>query len=52
MASYLASFAFGVPQPTATCLVGNAAGELRGGMSVVDYYVRMSRSEHFRTRIP
>jgi hypothetical protein len=52
MATYLASFAFGVPQQSASCLVGNAAAELRGGMSLIDFYVRMARSEHFRTRVP
>jgi hypothetical protein len=52
MATYLASFAFGVPQQSASCLVGGAAAELRGGMSLVDFYVRMARSEHFRTRVP
>jgi hypothetical protein len=52
MATYLASFAFGIQQKSASCLVGNAAAELRAGMSIVDFYVRMARSEHFRTRIP
>jgi hypothetical protein len=52
MATYLASFAFGVPQQSASCLVGNAAAELRGGMSLIDFYVRMARSEHFRVRVP
>jgi hypothetical protein len=52
MATYLASFAYGVPQQSATCLVGNAAAELQAGMSIVDFYVRMARSEHFRTRVP
>ncbi len=52
MATYLASFTFGVPQRSAACLVNNAAAELRGGMSLVDFFVRMARSEHFRTRTP
>jgi hypothetical protein len=52
MATYLASFAHGVPQQSASCLVGNAAAELQGGMSIVDFYVRMARSEHFRIRVP
>ena len=52
MATYLASFAYGVPQQSASCLVGNAAAELQGGMSIVDFYVRMARGEHFRIRVP
>jgi hypothetical protein len=52
MASYMAAFAFGVSQPNASCLVKAATDELRGGMSLVDFYIRMARSEHFRTRSP
>jgi hypothetical protein len=52
MASYMAAYALGVNQPNASCLVQSAANELRGGMSLLDYYIRMSRSEHFRTRLP
>jgi hypothetical protein len=52
MASYMAAFAFGVSQSNASCLVRAAADELAGGMSLVDFYVRMSRSEHFRSRLP
>ena len=48
----MTEFAFGVPQTSASCLVENAAAELRGGMSLVDFYVRMARSEHFRIRVP
>jgi hypothetical protein len=52
MASYLSAFAFGVNQPNASCLVRNATTELRNGtLSVVDFYIRMARSEHFRSRI-
>ena len=52
MASYLSAFAFGVNQPNASCLVRNATNELRGRhLSVVDFYIRMARSEHFRSRI-
>ena len=40
------------PRRPASCLVGNAAAELRAGMGIVDFYVRMARSEHFRTRVP
>jgi hypothetical protein len=52
MASYIAAFAFGVSQPNASCLVRSATEELKGGMSLVDFYIRMARSEHFRTRLP
>jgi hypothetical protein len=52
MASYMAAYALGVSQPNASCLVKVAAGELRGGTSLLDFYVRMARSEHFRTRLP
>ncbi len=52
MASFMAAYAFGVSQSNASCLVRTAAQELRGGMSLVDFYIRMSRSEHFRTRAP
>jgi hypothetical protein len=52
MASYMAAFAMGVSQANASCLVKSAAGELQGGMSLVDFWVRMARSEHFRSRLP
>ena len=52
MASYLSAYAFGVNQPNASCLVRNATNELKAGsLSVVDFYIRMVRSEHFRSRI-
>jgi hypothetical protein len=52
MASYLAAYAFGVSQKNASCLVSSATNELRGGMSLVDFYIRLARSEHFRSRMP
>jgi predicted ester cyclase len=52
MASYMAAFAFGLSQQNASCLVQSATNDLRGGMSLVDFYIRMARSEHFRTRLP
>lgn len=52
LASYVASYAFGVQQKNASCLVRSATEELRKGMSVVDFYLRMARSPHFRTRLP
>ena len=51
VASYLAAYAFGVSQPNASCLVRSATAELRSGASIVDFYVRMARSEHFRSRV-
>jgi hypothetical protein len=52
MASYLSAYAFGVNQPNASCLVRTATNELKAGnLSVVDFYIRMARSEHFRSRI-
>jgi hypothetical protein len=52
MASYMAAYALGVNQPNASCLVQSAANELRGGMSLLDFFIRMARSEHFRSRLP
>jgi hypothetical protein len=52
MASYMAAFAFGLSQSNAACLVRSATNDLRAGMSLVDFYIRMARSEHFRTRLP
>lgn len=52
MASYLSAYAFGVNQPNASCLVRSATNELRAGtLTVVDFYIKMVRSEHFRARI-
>ncbi len=50
VASYLAAYALGVSHESAACLVSNATAELRSGTSLVDFYVRMSRSEHIRSR--
>jgi hypothetical protein len=51
LASYLAAYAFGVSQSNASCLVRGATQDLRSGASIVDFYIRMSRSEHFRSRV-
>jgi hypothetical protein len=48
--SYIAAYALGMNHDSAACLVGNATTELRGGSSVLDFYVRLSRSDHIRTR--
>jgi hypothetical protein len=52
MASFVTAYAFGMDQKNASCLVNSATQELRAGMSLVDFYIRLSRSEHFRTRLP
>jgi hypothetical protein len=53
LAAFMASFAFGVDQSEASCMVAAATSDLRtGNLSLVDYYVRLARSEHFRTRTP
>jgi hypothetical protein len=50
VSSYLAGYALGVNHDSAACLVTNAKAELRSGASLLDFYVRMTRSEHFRSR--
>ena len=50
MAAYMAAYALGVSHESAKCLVASATNELRNGMSIVDFYVRMARSDHFRFR--
>jgi hypothetical protein len=50
VSSYLGAYALGVNHDSASCLVSNAASELRGGSSLIDFYVRIARSEHFRSR--
>jgi hypothetical protein len=50
MASYMAAFALGVSHDSAQCLVSSATAELRNGSSIVDFYVRMAKSDHFRYR--
>jgi len=51
MAKFMASNAFGLDHHDTTCLVRNAADDLRSGrISIVDFYIRMARSEHFRVR--
>jgi hypothetical protein len=50
VSSYVAAYTLGVNHESATCLVNSAAAELRGGKSLLDFYVGMARSEHFRTR--
>ncbi|HET6280629.1 MAG TPA: DUF1592 domain-containing protein [Polyangia bacterium] len=53
LASFIASYSLGVDDHASTCMVRNAATELRDGkITILDYYSRMVRSEHFRTRTP
>ena len=52
VASYAAAYAFGVSESNASCLVRTATEKLRGGMSLVDFYISMVRSDHFRYRTP
>jgi hypothetical protein len=50
LAAYLAAYALGVAHDSARCLVGSATADLRAGGSIVDFYVAMARSDHFRLR--
>jgi hypothetical protein len=50
VASYAAAYAFGVSQSNASCLVRSATEKLRTGQSLVDFYISMARSDHFRLR--
>jgi hypothetical protein len=50
MASYMAAYALGVNHDSAQCLVSSATAELLKGTSIVDFYVRMARADHFRIR--
>jgi hypothetical protein len=50
MAAYMAAYALGVSHDSAQCLVSSATTELLKGMSIVDFYVRMARADHFRFR--
>jgi hypothetical protein len=51
--AFMASKAFGMDHHDTPCMVRNAVDDLRAGtLGLVDFYVRMARSEHFRTRTP
>jgi Protein of unknown function (DUF1592)/Protein of unknown function (DUF1588)/Protein of unknown function (DUF1595)/Protein of unknown function (DUF1587) len=52
MASFLAAYSFGVSQANSACLVRSASEELRKGTSLVDFAIKMARSDHFRLRQP
>ncbi|HEX2876123.1 MAG TPA: DUF1592 domain-containing protein [Polyangiaceae bacterium] len=50
VSSYVAAYTLGVNHESAACLVSDAASELRGGKSLLDFYVGIARSPHFRSR--
>jgi hypothetical protein len=50
MSSYMAAYALGVNHENAACLVTNASNGLRAGSSVLDFYLAIAKSEHFRSR--
>lgn len=50
MSSYMAAYALGVNHENAACLVSTAKSELQGGSSLIDFYIRIARAEHFRSR--
>jgi hypothetical protein len=52
VASFMAAYAFGVSQENASCLVRSATLELQKGKSLLDFYVSLARSDHFRLRQP
>jgi hypothetical protein len=53
VAAFVSSNAFGMDHHDTPCLVRSVAEELRAGrIGVVDFYVRLARTEHFRTRTP
>jgi hypothetical protein len=53
VAAFVSSNAFGMDQHDTPCMVRSVSEDLRAGrIGVVDFYVRMARTEHFRTRTP
>jgi hypothetical protein len=53
MGSFMASWALGLDHHDTTCIVRTAEDEMRAGkIGLADFYVRMTRAEHFRTRKP
>jgi hypothetical protein len=49
---FVAAYSFGLSRDSARCLARGATEKLGGGMSLVDFYVQLARSEHFRARLP
>jgi hypothetical protein len=53
LASFMAANAFGLDHRDTPCLVRHATDDLRAGkISIVDFYIRLVRAEHFRFRLP
>jgi len=53
VAAFAAAHAFGMDHHDTPCLARAAAEDLRSGrIGVVDYWVRLARAEHLRTREP
>jgi hypothetical protein len=50
MAAYMAGFALGMSHDSARCLVSSVSSGLKTGGSLIDFYVGMARSDHFRLR--
>jgi hypothetical protein len=50
VSSYLGAYALGLNHDSAECLVNGPAEQLKAGGSMLDFYVAMARSEHFRAR--
>jgi hypothetical protein len=53
MAAFLGSYAFGLDHHDTACMVHDAAADLRAGkIGVAEFYVRLARTAHVRTRTP
>jgi hypothetical protein len=50
MASFLGAYALGVGHDNARCLINGATAGLKQGGSLLDFYIHLARSEHFRYR--
>jgi hypothetical protein len=50
VAAYLGAYALGVGHDNARCLVNTATAGLKQGGSLLDFYLHIARSEHFRYR--
>jgi hypothetical protein len=49
-ASHATAYALGASRDSAVCLAGDAIQDLRKGGSLVDFFVRLTRADHFRLR--
>jgi len=52
LAAHIAAYSFGISRESATCLINSAADGLRGGGTLVDFFLALARSDHFRYRQP